>query len=160
MRKTARYYTLLSLLCLGLAACGGDASEGSSDAAAVPADPSGLTQEQLEKGIGPIREVSLAADVEADLAAKGAQIFAMKCSACHKLDQRYVGPELGGVLSRRKPEYVMNMILNTQEMVQKHPVVKELLAQFMTPMPNQSLTEDEARSVLEYLRQENQKLAQ
>ena len=46
----------------------------------------------------------------------------------------------------------MNMILNPQEMYTRHPDVKKLLAEFMTQMPNQGLTQDEAREVVEYLR--------
>ena len=75
-----------------------------------------------------------------------------KCAACLKLEERYVGPPLGTVLSNRTPAYVMNMILNPDEMVKNHPEAKAMLAQFLTPMPNQNLTEDEARAVLEYLR--------
>ena len=63
-----------------------------------------------------------------------------------------VGPSLGGVTARRTPEYIMNMILNPEGMIQQHPEAKKMLAQFLTPMPNQHLTEDEARAVLEYLR--------
>jgi hypothetical protein len=37
-------------------------------------------------------------------------------------------------------------------MYTRHPVVKKLLAEYMTQMPNQGLTVEEARSVLEYLR--------
>ena len=50
------------------------------------------------------------------------------------------------------PEFVMNMILNPQEMVERHPVAKQMLAERMTFMANQNLTLDEARAVLEYLR--------
>jgi hypothetical protein len=46
----------------------------------------------------------------------------------------------------------MNMVLNPQEMLQKDATAQELLAQFMTQMPNQNLTEEEARAVLEYFR--------
>jgi hypothetical protein len=42
-------------------------------------------------------------------------------------------------------------------MVQQDPTAKELLAEFMTPMPNQNLTEEEARAVLEYFRTQNKK---
>ena len=48
----------------------------------------------------------------------------------------------------------MNMVLNPQEMVERHPVAKKLLAEHMTSMPNQGLTPDEARQVVEYLRHE------
>ncbi|MEX1054621.1 MAG: c-type cytochrome, partial [Rhodothermales bacterium] len=76
--------------------------------------------------------------------------------ACHKMDERYVGPALGDVTERRAPAYIMNMMLNPEEMIQKHPEVKALLAQYLTPMPNQQLTEADARAVLEYLRDENE----
>ena len=140
------------VLAVCLLACGG-----SPDTAGGPASGTGggegtaLTAEQLERGIGPVREVELGALDEA-LAARGKAVFDLKCSACHKVSERYVGPALGDVLERRRPEYVMNMILNPAEMVEKHPSARELLGQFMTPMPDQNLTEDEARAVLEYLR--------
>ena len=108
--------------------------------------------EEMKYGIGPIRDLDLEDEIDDDLVAAGQEIFTTKCSACHKLDERYVGPPLGGVTERREPEYVMNMILNTDEMVARHPEVKELLAQYYTPMPDQQLTEEDARAVLEYLR--------
>lgn len=142
------------LLALLLSGCGG---EGSADAphtgtAAAPTQEAGLSQDQLEKGIGPIRAVELAPTVDAALAGQGEAIFTTKCATCHKFDQRYVGPPLGQVLSQRTPEFIMNMMLNPDEMVKQHPEVKAMLAQYMTPMPNQNLTEDDARAVLEYLR--------
>jgi cytochrome c551/c552 len=110
-----------------------------------------LTSEQMEKGIGPVTRVDLG-PLDAAMAERGHAVFSLKCSACHKANERYVGPALGEVLARRQPEYVMNMILNPAEMVARHPTARDLLAQFMTPMPNQQLTQDEAREVLEYLR--------
>jgi cytochrome c1 len=71
---------------------------------------------------------------------------------CHKMDTLYVGPALGEVTARRTPAYIMNMILNPQEMVERHPIAKQLLAERMTFMANQNLTVDEARAVVEYLR--------
>ena len=151
MLRHLHTFGLCLLLSLALVACGGGEDDGAS-AASEPAAEEGLSPEQLEKGIGPIQEVTLSEEIETDLAAKGEEIFNMKCTACHKMEGRYVGPALGDVTERRTPEFVMNMILNPEEMLAKHPAAKEMLAQFMTPMPNQSLTEDEARAVLEYLR--------
>lgn len=144
---------------LVLAGCGGDGGAGgaeetgaaASGAAAVQAG-SGLTEEQLVKGIGPISSVTLASAIDEELAERGKEVFTLKCSACHKLEARYVAPQLGGVLERRTPEYVMNMILNPAEMVEKHPEVKKLLGEFLLPMPNQNVTEAEARALLEYIR--------
>ena len=47
----------------------------------------------------------------------------------------------------------MNMILDPEGMVIKDPLAKDLLIEFNgAPMANQSLTEEDARSVLEYFR--------
>ena len=136
------------MVAVTFAGCGG---AGESPEASEAAAPGGLTAAQLEKGIGPVTELELAALDDA-LVARGQEVFTMKCSACHKPSSRYVGPALGDVTTRRTPEYVMNMILNPAEMVEKHPEAQKLLAEFLTPMPNQNLTRDDARAVLEYLR--------
>jgi mono/diheme cytochrome c family protein len=138
---------------LVLVACGKEqpAPAAASAGATTPA-AGDLTAWEVEHGIGPIKEPVVLGPVEHELAEKGEHLFETKCSACHKLDQRYVGPPLGGIAEKVKPEFVMNMILNPQEMYTRHPVVKKLLAEFLTQMPNQGLTQEEARAVLEYLR--------
>jgi hypothetical protein len=70
------------------------------------------------------------------------------------MDTLYIGPALGEVTARRSGAFIMNMILNPQEMVERHPVAKQLLAEHMSFMPNQGLTREDARLVLEYLRDE------
>ena len=104
------------------------------------------------KGIGPITSVTLADEIDQDLAAKGAEVYIKMCSACHKPDKRFVGPAPKGIMERRTPEWIMNMILNPDEMVQKDPIAKALLAEYLSPMANQNLTEEEARAILEYFR--------
>lgn len=140
---------------LGLAGCGGGGGDaappaGGGQGAAAPA---GLTAFQQEHGIGPVTEVvALPATVDHELAERGEDVFEVKCAACHQMEQRFVGPALGDVTSRRSPAYIMNMILNPQQMVEEHPVAKELLAQYMSFMPNQGVTREEARAIVEYLR--------
>jgi mono/diheme cytochrome c family protein len=137
------------------AACGGSGEAG--EAAQQSAGGEGrLTADQLEKGIGPIDEVELG-PIDPVLAARGEESFRMKCFACHRLTEQYVAPKLGDVLDRHTPEYVMNMILNPAEMTEQHPAARELLAEFMTQMPNQNLSEEEARAILEYIRFEAEK---
>ena len=46
----------------------------------------------------------------------------------------------------------MNMMLNPMEMTQKDSLAKELLAIYYSQMLDNNLTEEEARSVLEFLR--------
>ncbi len=133
------------------AGCGGKAEEERKEES-HEANEEQLTPFQLENGLGPIKEKIELGTLDPALATKGNGIFEAKCSMCHKMDTTYVGPSLGEVTTRRTPVYIMNMVLNPQEMVEHHPVAKQLLAERMTFMPNQQLTRDDARAVLEYLR--------
>jgi len=143
---------ILIATALLLMGCGSDSPD-SSGGSATPATPAGLTEEQLEHGIGPITAFD-PGPLDNALADRGMEYFKLKCSACHKMEGRYVGPELGTVTNDRSPAYLMNMMLNPAEMIEKHPEAKKKFAEFMTPMPNQNLSEDEARAILEYLRRE------
>lgn len=146
--------TVLTGICtiaLALAGCGGGGESGNESASSGGADTGGLSAEQLEHGIGPISAFELG-ELDPEMAAKGQEVFEIKCSACHKVGERYIGPDMAGILDRRSPAYVMNMILNPEEMLQKHPEAKAMLAEYMTPMANQNLTEEEARAILEWLR--------
>ena len=138
-------------LALFLVNCGGGDNEANKEAAAPKLTPEGLTQEQLKHGVGPIAALTLGPQDDA-LAAKGAEVFELKCVACHKVNERLVGPPLAGVTTKRTPAFIMNMILNPEEMVKKHPEVRAMLAEFYVPMTFQNVTEDDARAILEYLR--------
>ncbi len=99
-----------------------------------------------------IKEVKLDSAIDGALADKGQKIFQTTCTACHRYDQRYVGPGLGGVTHRRAPEYIMNMILDTDVMVENDDTVRCLLQTYMLKMPNMIVDPNDARSVLEHLR--------
>lgn len=139
------------------AGCGGGSGDGNqSGQTSAQKKSNGLTAFEQEHGIGPVTEKIQLDEIDKALAKKGEDLFETKCSACHKLDERYVGPAQRDLLERRSPEYIMNMILNPAEMVDKHPEAKKMLAEFMTPMPNQNLSREEARSILEYFRYMNE----
>jgi len=105
------------------------------------------------KGVGPVKSVTLASTVDQAMADAGSQIYKAKCTSCHKPDKRFIGPAPKGIFERRTPEWIMNMILNPEVMVKEDPIAKQLLMDFnLSPMANQNLTEDEARKVLEYFR--------
>ncbi|NOX17396.1 MAG: c-type cytochrome [Chlorobi bacterium] len=104
-----------------------------------------------DKGIGPIKNVEIGA-IDLQLAKTGEEVFVAKCSACHKIEKRFVGPALKDVTKKQSPEWIMNMILNPAQMIKENATAKKLLAEYLTQMANQNLTQDEARSVLEYLR--------
>lgn len=153
MRKRSIRRLLVSATTLILLAGCGKGQDAAPPAPPPAAGEGGLSAFQLEHGIGPVTEaVTLAATADEALAATGKAAFEAKCTACHKLAERYVGPELGEVTTRRSPTFVMNMILNPMEMVERHPTAKALLAEYMTFMANQSVTVEEARAIVEYLR--------
>lgn len=138
-----------------LIGCGGQESGSQQQAESKAAtNESGLTEFEMKNGIGPVTEVVEIGEIDNALVEQGKQIFETKCSACHKMNERYVGPALGDVLESRTPTYVMNMMLNTDEMIKKHPEAKKKLAEFMTPMPNQNLDVEQARAIVEYLASE------
>lgn len=112
----------------------------------------GLTEFEMENGVGPIKTKLSLAELDMMKVKDGEKIFTEKCSACHKLDERYVGPAQADVLIRRSPEYVVNMIMNPEGMLQKHPEAKKMLAEYMTPMPFQNVTMEDALKLLEYFR--------
>ncbi len=108
------------------------------------------------KGIGPIKTMSLSPEIDPRMAEEGSKIFSLKCSTCHKIAEKYVGPPLQGITLRRSPEWIMNMILNPEQMLEEDPLASELSEAYPIRMLNQGLKEEEARSILEYLRKEDQ----
>jgi mono/diheme cytochrome c family protein len=115
--------------------------------------PASEREDLTNKGVGPIETVTLDAEIDQALAARGKQVYDQMCLACHRPDKKFIGPAPKDIFERRTPEWVMNMILNPQEMVNEDPLAKELLTEFNgSPMANQNLTEDQARAILEYFR--------
>lgn len=111
----------------------------------------GCSSNTEEIGIGPVKEVKLGS-IDQNLVNKGKSTFETKCASCHKFDSKLVGPPLQGVTQRRKPEWIMNMILNPQQMTQENPTAKELFATYLVQMTFQDVTQDDARAILEYFR--------
>lgn len=166
MKQILKYTTLaLSVLALS---CGGKeekksdgfqmerqgASTPTETPAAQPATtPASQRVDLANKGVGPVSSVDLPAEINAEMAANGEAIYNQMCLACHRIGQKFIGPAPNGVLERRAPEWVMNMILNPEVMVKEDPLAKDLLMEFNgSPMANQGLTQDQARAVLEYFR--------
>ncbi len=111
-----------------------------------------LSAFELENGIGPIKEKLQLAPISKPMVKAGEKLFVEKCSACHKLDEKYIGPAQRDVIKRRSPEYIVNMMMNPQEMIEKHPEAKKMLAIYLAPMANQSISRPDALKILEYFR--------
>ncbi|SNZ16658.1 c-type cytochrome [Hydrogenobacter hydrogenophilus] len=153
MKKALVFVSLSGLL---LFSCQKKASETTVSPPTPSTSEKPAEEVASDKGIGPIKEVQLG-PIDQNLVKKGKEIFDSKCATCHKLEEKYVGPPLKGVTKRRKPEWIMNMILNPAEMEQKDPVAKQLLAEYLTQMTFQNVSQDDARAILEYLRSVDEK---
>lgn len=129
--------------------CGGVAEDASGTPQSMVADE----PKDDGQGVGKFKDITLAA-LDVSLAEKGKVIFEAKCVACHRTtDQKIVGPGLKGVTTKRSPAWILNMITNPVEMTQKDPTAKALLAEHLTQMTFQDVSDEEAKQILEYLRQ-------
>ena len=165
-----KFLTLVTLIALFLSSCGDSKKKDNPSESETPTTEDVKTESVKEatssekidltaptldnKGIGPIKSVTLDA-IDETMAAKGKEIFKVNCTACHKFKKRYIGPALAGVTERRSPEWIMNMILNADEMLQKDPVAKALITEYNAPMAQQQVSEEDARAILEYFRTKN-----
>ncbi|GAB4030223.1 hypothetical protein GCM10028809_22650 [Spirosoma gilvum] len=140
------------LLTVAVAGYGCSTDGAKQRADAPPTDP-GEAIAQTEVHGTEVKEVALSTPLDAAMITKGKGIYDLKCGSCHKLDNtKLVGPGWKGVTERRKPEWILNMILNVDMMLDKDPEAQKLLEQCLVRMPNQNLTEPDARSVLEFMR--------
>jgi len=114
-----------------------------------------LAKTQPEQHGGEIKpgDIQITNPLNAQWVTDGRSIFDVKCQSCHKLtDEKLVGPGWKGVTKKREPHWIMNMITNVDMMLEKDPVAQRLLEECLVRMPNQNLTKDEARQVLEFMR--------
>ena len=148
-------YLALASLAFALACGGGeDKKDEATSKKEKMAKIFGISVFELENGIGPIKEKIKLGQLDAIKAAAGKKLFESKCGQCHKLDERYTGPALRNVTKKRTPEYILNNILNPEEMANKHPEAKKLVALHATKMTFQNVTRDDALKILEYFRSE------
>ena len=157
MRHLSLHTMLVAALLLALAGCGGNKEpstetaappSGGTPSAAAPASgtvtlPAGLDQ-------GPRAGAS---GYDEAMAKTGERLFQTKgCSACHAFGKRVTGPDLAGVSMRRTAAWMEMQILHPDVMVKQDPIARDLFAQFALQMPKQGLTEDEAKSVIEFFK--------
>lgn len=149
--------SLITLIIVAASSCGGSNDpKKANEAASSPATgtDSGNPSYDPHRGEGKFTSVDLSPTLDAAKAELGNQISQVKCSSCHKLtDEKLVGPGWAGVTTRRKPEWIMNFITNTDVMIDKDPEVQAQLELCLVRMPNQNLSDDDARNLLEYMRQ-------
>ncbi len=98
-------------------------------------------------------DITLSNPLNAEWVTDGQDIYSLKCQSCHRLtEEKLVGPGWKGVTKRREPLWILNMITNVDMMLETDPDAQALLEQCLVRMPNQNITQDEARHVLEFMR--------
>src|SRR5690554_2612661 len=166
MKTIFKFLTVIFTLSL-LTACGGgekdekkqdiklgDYSKKETKQETKKATSSADMIDMSNKGIGPIKSVTLGAEIDNAMAEKGKDVFNRMCVACHKMDKKFIGPKIDGITQRRAPEWIMNMIMNPEEMIKDDPIAKQLLIESnMAVMANQNINEEDSRALLEYFRQ-------
>lgn len=120
-----------------------------------PVDITELTKDKPEVHGDLLTEadITISSPLDQAMAASGKSIYELKCQSCHRLtEDRLVGPGWKNVTKRREPVWIMNMITNVDVMLETDAEAQKQLELCLVRMPNQNITKDEARQVLEFMR--------
>lgn len=149
MTKYSFVFVLLTLL---LGACGGEkANESNTNNSVEPEETA--TAEGKKSPDYAIKEVELTNPLDAEMVTKGKGIAEMKCTSCHSLEEnRLVGPGWKGLTTKREPTWIMNMITNVDMMLAEDEEAQKLLEECLVRMPNQNITVEDSRAILEFMR--------
>ncbi len=142
-----------------LLACGGgedkkaSTTSSSSTSTDAPAASTDNPSYDPVRGEGKFKNVEIGEALDKTLADAGEKVFSVKCSSCHKLtDEKLVGPGFTGVTSRHTADWIMNFVTNPDPMIDKDPKAQAMLELCLVRMPNQNLSDEDARHVYEFLR--------
>ena len=151
---------LAIILFLGtfITACGGGGTENSSPASETPTAEASKTENgnpsyDPQRGEGKFKDVVISEKLDGAMVAEGEKVYGVKCSSCHKLtSEKLVGPGWLGVTDRHAAPWIMNFVTNTDAMIDKDPKAQAQLEICLVRMPNQNLTDDDARHLYEFMR--------
>ncbi|MCB9167770.1 MAG: cytochrome c [Flavobacteriales bacterium] len=140
-------FFLLFFACGG----GGEAPSGPPGTSGAPPSTDAVSSKSAVLMIADA-DITLGA-IDSGMVDAGKAIYDMKCQACHSTGpNRVVGPGWAKILDRRKPAWIMNMILHTEAMLEVDPTAQKALEECLVRMPNQGLSKEEGRKVLEFMR--------
>jgi len=156
-RKNIFLAILLGVIGL-VVACNSNDNKESTASGDTTAATTGTADANNPKGVGPHQNVQLTHPLDEKMIAEGQNTYNVKCASCHKVtDEKLVGPGWKGVTDRRTPEWIMNFVTNTEEMLEKDTAAQNMLEVCLVKMPDQNLSENEARTVLEFMRKNDGK---
>lgn len=84
----------------------------------------------------------------------GEQLFKTNCASCHTINKgRLVGPDLSGVYDKMPEEWLISFIKSSQSMVKAgDPDAVAIFNEFnKIPMPDNPLSDDQIRGILDYI---------
>ncbi len=144
------FFYLLTLTAFLWYGCSGKGAE--QRAESPETDPKEILEQPEVHGTE-VKEIALSNPLDQAMIKKGSGVYDMKCMACHKLtDEKLVGPGWKGVTKKRKPTWIINMITNVDMMLAEDAEAQKLLEECLVRMPNQNVTAEEARGLLEFMR--------
>jgi hypothetical protein len=118
-------------------------------------DVAELTKDKAEVHGTEVKEgdITLGHPLDQSMVTAGKATYELKCQACHRLtSDKLVGPGWKDVTKRRTPVWIMNMVTNVEMMLETDPEAQKLLELCLVRMPNQNLTKEDARKVIEFMR--------
>ena len=149
----------LATITFAIISCGGDKKTDSvptasgTETAATAENTADASSYDPNRGLGKHEKIDVSG-FDPALAAAGKGIAEVKCTSCHKpTEEKLVGPGWKGVTTRQTPEWIMNFISNPDPMIDVDPELQKQLELCLVRMPNQGLADNEAREILEYMRE-------
>jgi cytochrome c551/c552 len=162
MRPKILLSTIVIVLLVAILACNSSSDKANqSETTSTPDNSAAKTDTSTsaaggandKAGVGKFQHVELTHPLDQKMITTGKNVYDLKCASCHKLtDEKLVGPGWKDVTKRRTPEWIMNFVTNTDEMLEKDAVAKNLYEVCLVKMPNQNLSDDDSRAVLEFQR--------
>lgn len=155
MRKKSIIAVLLAMPFLYVACSDGSNTSSQSTSTSQPEAKKEISSYDPTRGEGKYDDTNVVLGaLDAAMADKGQAISKTKCFSCHKVsEERLVGPGWKGVTERRSAPWILNFITNPDPMIDKDPEVQAQLELCLVRMPNQNLVDEEAREILEFMRQ-------
>jgi mono/diheme cytochrome c family protein len=74
------------------------------------------------------------------------------CTSCHTIGGgKLIGPDLAGVMERRDRAWMRRWLKDPPTMLATDPVARQLLEEYLTPMPSYGLTDREVERLIDFM---------
>ena len=134
-----------------LCGCGSHPSNGANAASSSSSSAAGAGTSRYDAGPRAGEQA-----IDEARVASGETLFKGKgCSACHAFGHKLSCPDLDGVTMRRTAQWMEQQILHPEVMTKEDPIAHRLFAQYSLQMPNQQLTQPEAKAVIEFIKHQS-----